>query len=170
MPCAWLGIVCLSECHMLPATPLCSLCCSPSSPAEAESNSYTTIFYLKNLQPIIHNFVARIHKWTYWAESAPSAAKVVSARSPEMLCAQDCAQDFAQVNYAYLSAKWWIHNHWHRGVEFSPAQHAASRMQVQLETNISSQSQQKHESPSRDQQSSFARLLESRQWWQKATI
>ena len=63
-----------------------------------------------------------------------------------------------------------MNSYWHRGVEFSPAQHAASTMQVQLESNIPSQSQQKHESPSRDQQSSFARLLESRQWWQKATI
>ena len=50
-----------------------------------------------------------------------------------------------------------------------PAQHTASRMQVQCESHSSSQSHKKHDSPSRDQQSSFARLLESRQSWQKAT-
>ena len=68
-----------------------------------------TIFYIKSFQSRVSNFQARVSTWTSWAESSSSATKVVSARFHEMHCAQDCAQDFAQVNYAYLSAKWWIH-------------------------------------------------------------
>ena len=68
-----------------------------------------TIFYIKNFQSRISNLGARISKWTSWAESSSFPAKVVSARFHKIHCAQDSAQDFAQVNYTYLSAKRWIH-------------------------------------------------------------
>ena len=69
----------------------------------------TTIFYLESVQSRVSNFDARVSKLTSWAQSSSFAAKVVSARFHKIHCAQDSAQDFAQVNYTYLSAKRWIH-------------------------------------------------------------
>ena len=47
----------------------------------------------------------------------------------------------------------------HHDVESGIAQHTASRMQIQCESHSSSQSHEKHDSPSRDRQSTFERLL-----------
>ena len=111
----------------------------------------------------------RVSKWTSWAESSSLATKVVSARFHKIHCAQDSAQDFAQVNYTYLSATWWIHiSTMMLNSVSSSTQHAGCKYDVKAMPTL--QSHEKHFSPSANQQSSFAEPVKSRQSQQKSTI
>ena len=64
-----------------------------------------------------------------------------------------------------------MNSYWHRGVEFSPAQHAASTIPTQTVpagmNNLAPQSHQNHDSHNRHQQSSFTKPSKSRQPQQK---
>ena len=146
---------------------------------------HTTISYLNSFQARISNLSSRVSKCTSWAESSYLGAKVVSVRAHQIRFAQDSAQDFAQDNSTYLSAKWWInidstkkHDDFSRDprssfanysncsnttvwAEISNLFHKTISITIVLTeiSNLDSQGQQNHDRPIRNQQSSLTELM-----------